>query len=219
MSARPPATPLSKSLRRLGVKDERVEDVLMWRNPVHSGAALGGATAAFAVLRFGQLNLIVATSWALLAVVLGAFAYNKVAGFTGRPPLPVPRFVQEGVSEAQLKGYAEKATALINRVLPIVYRLLRGKEPALTFVTAICLYVVARLAGLFSLLGLAFFLVLFLFSVPKVYELKQAEIDKVVALLQEQISKVLGKVQPILARIPRYSTVAPAAESTSKKEE
>lgn len=50
----------------------------------------------------------------------------------------------------------------------IVHRLATGREPVLTGSVVTVLYIVARLAGLFSLLGLAYTGVLALFTVPKV---------------------------------------------------
>ena len=59
-----------------------MEDLLLWRDPMRSGIALGGATAAFVVLQFARFNAVSATAYLLIILVLGCFFWNNIASFT-----------------------------------------------------------------------------------------------------------------------------------------
>lgn len=205
---------------RLPVKDKRVEDLLLWTNPRNSAIALGVVTAAYAALRFGAANPLLTGAYIGLVLVLGCFLWNNIASFTHRPPVPVPRLLKEGVSEAQAKDYAAKATVHINKGLSFAHRLATGREPVLTGTVAGALYAVARLAALFSLLSLGYGLVLAAFVVPKVYELKKDEIDGALDKARTQITSLNDKYfSKVMAKIPRHTPAKPAESSSERKEE
>jgi hypothetical protein len=69
------------------------------------------------VLQFAKINVIQTSAYLLLAAVLGCWLYNQLAGFTHRPPVPVPRLLKEGITEAQTRAVAEKAAIYINKGL------------------------------------------------------------------------------------------------------
>ncbi|KAL4853081.1 Reticulon-like protein B4 [Chlorella vulgaris] len=213
----PSATP-ARTIR-LPVKDPRLEELLLWRDQKRSALVLGVISAGFGVVQFAKINAIQSAAYLLLAAVLGCFLWNQVAGFTHKPPVPLPRLLKEGVSEAQTKAVAEKATLFINKGLAFVNRLAGGRDPTLTFSVATSLYLVGKLSGLLSILGLAYALVVAAFTLPKVYELKQDEIDAAINKGRTQFTSLYDKhLHKVVSKIPR-STPARPAESSSRKEE
>lgn len=211
------ATPSKVSLP---LKNKQLEELLLWRDVKKSGIALGGATAAFLLLQFAHFNAISSAAYALISLILGCFLWNNIASFTHKPPVPVPRLLREGLSEAEVKGYAEKATVYVNKGLAYTHRLATGKDAALSGVAIAFLYAVAKLSGVFSLIGLAYTVVLAGFSLPKVYELKKEEIDHAVDNARKQLTTVYDKyLHKYASMIPRASSAKPAESSTIKKEE
>lgn len=204
----------------LPVKNKQIEDLLLWRDTSKSGIALGGATAAFLVLQFARFNAVATFAYALISLVLGSFIWNNIAAFTHRPPVPVPRVLREGVSEADIRPYVEKSTLYVNKALAFAHRLATGREAALSGTAIAFLYVVAKVSSLFSLVGLAYTVVLLAFTLPKVYELKKDDIDAAVDQGRKQLTTVYDKyLHKYASRIPRASTAKPAESSTLKKEE
>ncbi|KAI7836748.1 hypothetical protein COHA_009386 [Chlorella ohadii] len=205
---------------RLPVKDPRVQELLLWTNPRNSAIAVGGVTAVYAALQYGSVNPLQTSAYVGLVLVLGCFLWNNIASFTHRPPVPVPRLLKEGVSEGQAKDYAAKATVHVNKGLSFAHRLATGREPVLTGTVAGALYAVGRLAGLLSLLSLAYAAVLAAFVVPKVYELKKDEIDGALDKARAQVTALNDKyLSKVMAKIPRHTPAKPAESSSERKEE
>ncbi|GAB4818885.1 hypothetical protein N2152v2_005931 [Parachlorella kessleri] len=204
----------------LPVKNKQIEDLLLWRDTSKSSIALGAATAAFLVLQYARFNAIATTAYALISLVLGSFIWNNIAAFTHRPPVPVPRVLREGVSEAEVRPYVEKSTLYVNKALAFAHRLATGREAALSGSAIAFLYTVAKVSSLFSLVGLAYTVVLLAFTLPKVYELKKDDIDAAVDQARKQLTTVYDKyLHKYASRIPRASTAKPAESSTFVKKE
>lgn len=197
-----------------------MEELLLWRDPKKSAIALGAATAAFAVLQFAAVNLLQTTAYTLLTLVLGCFIWNNVASFTNKPTVPVPRMLKEGVHATEAKDMAEKATVYANKGLAYANRLATGREPLLTGSVVGVLYVVGKVAGMVSILTLAYLSLLAAFTAPKVYELKKDEIDGLVDKARAQWTIVYDKhLHKIVAKIPRHTPAKPAESSSDRKEE
>lgn len=205
---------------KLPFKNPALEELLLWRDPKKSGAALGASTAAFLFLQFAHINLLQTVAFTLLTLVLGCFLWNNLASFTHRPPVPVPLVLREGIKASDAKDVAEKATVHINKGLAYANRLATGREPVLTGSVVGVLYVVGRLAGAVSIVGLAYSAVLGAFTAPKVYELKKAEIDALVDKARAQWTAVYDKhLHKIVTKIPRHTPAKPAESSSDRKEE
>ncbi|KAL4450106.1 hypothetical protein ABPG77_010775 [Micractinium sp. CCAP 211/92] len=205
---------------KLPFKNPALEELLLWRDPKKSGAALGGATAVFVFLQFAHINLLQTVAYTLLTLVLGCFLWNNLASFTHRPPVPVPLVLREGIKASDAKDVAEKATVQINKGLAYANRLATGREPVLTGSVVGALYVAGRLAGAVSIFGLAYSVVLGAFTAPKVYELKKAEIDALVDKARAQWTAVYDKhLHKIVTKIPRHTPAKPAESSSDRKEE
>lgn len=219
MSGAPPSTPL----RRLGVQSEQLDNLILWTNPKLSGVTLVASTIVFAIARFATINVVATGAYSLLVAVLGAFVYGNVASFFQFPPLPVPRLFKEGVSEAQVKAFAERSTGYLNRGLALTNRLATGREPMLSGLTVGALYLVARASSYLSILGLSYGTLVLLFTGPKVYEMNKDQIDGAIDHMRAQFTAFYDAyLHKWTQKIPRYAPPAAApAESTSndKKDE
>lgn len=58
-----------------------VNDLLLWREPIKTGAVFLAATVLYAVLTFVKYNPIVVLANALLVVIVASFIWNSYAKF------------------------------------------------------------------------------------------------------------------------------------------
>lgn len=191
----------------LPVKDKRIEDVLLWRDPKKSGIVLGGITAVYLLVHSISYNPVVVLANLAQLAVIACFLWNLVAGFLKKPGVPVPDFVKKGVSEAEAKDAAARYSVYVNKALATVERVISGKDVVLTLQIAGALFVVARVASIVSPLTLAYLGVVCLFTLPKLYEMKKDEIDTHITKAKDNYNNVYSKhVDPLVKKIPRAST-------------
>lgn len=191
----------------LPVKDKRIEDILLWRDPKKTGIALAIVTGVYGLIHQISLNPVVMLANMAQVAVIACFLWNLLSGALKQPGVPVPKVVHEGISEADAKDTAARFTVYANRVLAMVERVITGKDFVLTLQVSGALFVVARIASVVSPLTLAYLGVLSLFALPKLYELKKDEIDLHVTRTRDTYHNVYSKhVDPLMKKIPRAST-------------
>lgn len=184
-----------------------VENVLLWRDAKVSGSVFVASTLLYLLLEWSGLSLLTIVSNTLLGLVSIAFLWNNVANFTGKSGVPLPAIVDRGVSDSDLKYFAESFTAVINKGLGFTRRLISGKDIILTVEVAAALYVFGKIGNFFSSLGLLYTLAVLAFTVPKLYELKKDDIDNAVSTAQTHGKKHYSNyVEPYVKKIPRGST-------------
>lgn len=189
----------------LPIQNKQVEDLLLWRDVKLSGAVFGGITLTYFLLSIFKLNTLVLLANSLQVVVVASFLWNTIASVTHRPGVPLPSFLKEGVSEGQVKDLSAKATVLVNKFLAFSYRVLSGKDIVLSLKVAGALFGIARVARYFTLLGLVFTAAVLAFSLPRLYEENQDNIDKVVHKVVSEAKAAFEKyVKPQLEKIPKY---------------
>ena len=136
--------------RRLRFAHARaVEDLLLWRDPKKSGVVFAGISLLYILLEWTGLSLLTIIANSLLVLVSLSFLWNNIASFAGRygtwqgqhcsigtkcrfhllnaprrsrPGVPVPETFRSGVSERQVKSYAEFATIYLNKALGMLQR-------------------------------------------------------------------------------------------------
>lgn len=77
--AAPPPLEDPEGCSELAATAPAQEELLLWRDPKKSGAALGASTAAFLFLQFAHINLLQTVAFTLLTLVLGCFLWNNLA--------------------------------------------------------------------------------------------------------------------------------------------
>ncbi|CAL5223458.1 g5977 [Coccomyxa viridis] len=191
----------------LNTGNDDVEKILLWRDPVKSGIVLGGATLAYLLLEWSHFSLLSIVANTLLIAVSVAFLWNNIASFTGRQGVPVPAVVRHGISDNQMKSGAEKITGAINKLLAFSNRVFTGKEVVLSAQVAGVLFLIGKVGGWFTSLGLLYTLIVLAFTLPKAYELKKDEVDRFARQAQHHTKHNYSKyVEPYVNKIPRAST-------------
>ena len=137
-----------------------------------------------------------------------------------RPPPALPRVITEGLAEAEVRSYADRATPVLNRGLRLAHRALGGQEPGFSALVVFIFFVAGRVAARLSLLGMAYLPVLAAFTLPKVYELRKDEIDRGLDAGRAKVTAVHDKnLASVLAKIPRARGASPAESSSTRKQE
>lgn len=171
--------------------DPRTKALVMWQDPKKTGAMFGGSTLIYYFLEQSGYTAISLVSNLLLLAVIGSFLWSSASRFMNKPSLSL--HVPE-IDEQTARTLAEHFQTGFNKAGLYSNRVLSGTEPILTLKTAGVLYVVSRFGGWFHFWTLCYMVVFCVFTVPKVYEMKQTEIDQLLA----KASKQLGAYSDVL---------------------
>ncbi|KAK3279151.1 hypothetical protein CYMTET_12952 [Cymbomonas tetramitiformis] len=195
-------------LAKYGIKDPKVQDLLMWADPKKSGMTLGGATVAYFFLEKSGYTMLSLLSNALLIIVVACFLWSNLAGIIGRPPPPIPKIE---LKEADVRSVTDLAVAHFNKASAFVYQVLTGSDMMLSVKVGGGLWLAGKLGGLFHFFTMIYMAVLVAFTVPKVYQLKQKEIDELLAIAMVHVKKYYAVIEAnVLSKLPK---------SAPKKEE
>lgn len=126
------------------------------------------------------------------------WAWNFAAPYLKRHGPPVPAFFRDGVTSKELDQVAEPALKIINPFLGVVGRLISGQDAKLTVAVSVGAFVAFRLFRYISLFTLSYLVVLVAFTLPKVYELKKADIDKVLNVVVSKTKELYAEVEKVV---------------------
>jgi len=190
----------------LGLKDPAVVDLVMWKDVKKSGAILGGATAIYALFELSGLTLIELWATAALIVTLTCTVWSMVAGYLGKDGIPLPSFMTSGINEEVVRKNIEKALPLVNKWIAFKVKILKCENIGMNLKIAAALYVTAKVGHYFSVLTLLYLGVVLFMTVPKIYDAKHEEIDKVLDQAMTKVKELQGmaeeKLKPILEKLP-----------------
>lgn len=180
---------------------KQANHIIYWQNPIQSGIVFS-VLLAF-VVTFMFLSSLAAVSFWLLAslIVVGLYKlYNYVlATFLGR----VQDDVFDSIFASDLNISERQAQALANSIRANGTTLLRQARSLFLWnnltnstlfglVLFLCFYIGLSMNALtFVLVGL-----IFLFTVPKIYHVYQAPIDRLAQQILDQINQISAKVSP-----------------------
>eukprot|EP00889_Picochlorum_renovo_P003404 jgi/Picre1/30434/NNA_005798.t1 len=181
---------------KLPVKDQQLEDLLLWRDVKKTGIVFGAVTALF-VLLFWAKNSFLSVAALLMSLTVGVMlVWSIIGGFIHRPHhrcLPL-----------WLKGFQRQRSGLWLR---------RQHHIA-------GLFFLSKVLATVSLLGLAYACVVLAFAVPKVYEMYHAQIDNVIDIARQKVTFIHDAyLSKLLKMIPSAQTVTPAESSSARKED
>lgn len=176
-----------------------------------------GLTAIYLYLQFGVYNGISLLTTLVSVLIFTMVLWNIAASAMKRPPPPLPRILSQGIPEAQLRAYADRAAPYLNKGLSFMYRVLNGRDPMTSILIASSIYLGGKVAASVSLLTLAYLPILVLFTVPKIYEMKKDEIDRVYDSARTHATAFYDKyLAAIIEKIPRARGASPAQSSTTR---
>lgn len=190
-----------------------VYDLVMWTDPIKSGAVFGATTVAYILLEHSSYTLLSILSYLLLSLVIALFVYSNLASFLNRPQLTMLSEENLKLSDDAVKASSEKIATAINKALGMVQRLASGQDVMLSLKVGGILYLAGKIGNAVRLLTLLYVAFLLAFTLPKAYRMYDKQLDEVLKIIKEQISKLVALVNDkVLSKIPK-------AKPVEKKEE
>lgn len=182
-----------------------VEDLLLWRNPRNSAILFGLATLAYVGLAyFDVVSFFSLFGYVLSIAATATFLWAQIGNFVSRSGPPVPTILTKGVTEEEARQYAVSMLPAVNRVLGTLGVIVSGKDLRLSSLVIGGSYAAARVFSVISPLTLSYLVVLLAFTLPKAYESKQDDVDKVAREVRLRLKEAYDKVNDaVLSKIPK----------------
>jgi len=187
---------------------KQVNNLIYWQNPIQSGIVFGVLLSI--IITFMCLSSLAAISFWLLAslIVVGLYKlYNYVmATFAGRVQEDIFDSIFSSdvhISEQQAKALANSIRANGTTILRQARCLFLWNNLTNSIIFGLVLFVFFYI-GL-SMNALTFVLVglIFLFTVPKIYQVYQVPIDNIAKQIGDQINQLISKVTAKLPTKPK----------------
>lgn len=186
---------------------QAVEDLLLWRDIPKSAGVLAIFTVVYFLLEISSTPLLTWISNLGVVAILGTAIWGAVGramNITG-PSDHLPSLVRTGIDEAGARAIAEKARQHVNLALAKVGLLLGGTDLTMSIKALAVLWVVGWVGRIISPVGLLFLVIVLLFSLPKLYEMRKDDVDRVAGMAVQNAGKhyevARAKVNEAVARL------------------
>lgn len=205
--SRLPACLLEDATPTMSTTMSQTIDLVYYKDAKASGLTIGAGLAFFfavGVLCWSSLGTV--CMLVSLHLITRLVYYNTVGE---RPTAPEVWF-----SEAEIQEHLTSLTARANALAQTAFALSCCKDNALTLQWAGGLLLLSLLCRVLGTTGLFFLLFVAAFSLPKVYELKQPEVDAAYAAARV---KVLEVYKTGMSKVPSIPKAADLKEKESEK--
>eukprot|EP00877_Chromochloris_zofingiensis_P010913 jgi/Chrzof1/6075/Cz17g08010.t1 len=132
------------------------------------------------------------------------------------PADALPTIFKTGIDDATARNLADKARVFLNDCLALLARILSGTDVALSVRTAAILWVVGYVGRFITPVGMLYTVVVLLFTLPKLYEMRKDDVDRGVELARQNLATnyetVKGKVNEAVARFTPRKGARPVKE-------
>ncbi|GLC33413.1 hypothetical protein PLESTB_000072900 [Pleodorina starrii] len=182
---------------------KNVESLVLWRNPKESGIAFGSATAAFLAYVLNPFPASTVICYAVAIASLATFLWAQMGNFVSKGGPPVPAVLARGLSQDEAHKVVDAALPAVNKAIATIGVLASGKDLKLSLLVVAASYSAARVFAVIGPITLVYLVVLVAFTTPKLYELKQEEIDKVLAAAKNKFDELTTKFSEIVSKIPK----------------
>jgi polyhydroxyalkanoate synthesis regulator phasin len=183
-------------------------NLIYWRNPIQSGIVFGVSLSV--IITFMFLSSLAAISFWLLAflIVVGLYKlYNYVmATFVGRVQDDIFDTIfppDVNVSERQAQALANYIRANGTSLLKQSRNLFLWNNLTNSIIFGLVLFVFFYIGLSMNALTFALVGLIFLFTVPKIYQVYQVPIDRTAKKVLDQINQLLAKVTSKLPNKPK----------------
>jgi len=210
---------------KLPAQLQAVEDLLLWRDVPKSASVLGAATVLYFLLEWSGVPLLTwLSNLALIAIAsttiwaVGA----RVAAVDG-PAAHLPAVFRTGIDESTARSAAERLRGILNHGLVKAGAILGGNDLVAALKCFGALWIIGAVGRVITPIGLLYTMVLGLFTLPKIYEMRKDEIDSAVGTgreaLQKQYNTAQAKAKELYQRLTPQKGARPAASHTNPHDE
>lgn len=191
-----------------------VSDLLLWRDPKKSGVVFVVLMAIFALPTNNMIFQLVGyqkgppplcSLFLVLALAVTILnVWSLASKSTGKLPPPLPNVLHEGVTETEAKDFVTASLKYINPVLEIAGKAAGGQDPAFAAKVGAGLLLAAWVLSFMSLSLLTTIVVLAAFTLPKLYEMRRDDADRLGGVAQNKFKELYAKVdEAIFKKIPK----------------
>lgn len=184
--------------------DPRVVDLIYWRDVKKTGVVFGTMlTVLLSLAIFSLVSVVAYLSLALLTVCFSFVVYKKIMGAVQKSgdahPFKCVLDMDITLKEEKLKTVIDTLLKNINKTSHELRRLFLIEDLVDSVKFGILLWVATYVGSMFNGITLVIIAVILLFTVPKVYETYQVQIDQQVDLLKGHLNNVISMIQ---AKVP-----------------
>ncbi|XP_068669152.1 reticulon-like protein B12 [Aristolochia californica] len=178
-----------------------VADVILWRKSNVTVGILVATLAAWVVFEKSGYTLLSLVSNVLLLLFIILFLWAKAAATLGRPapPLPYLQLSEDFVNEA-----AAFVRSRVNTLLAVSHDISLGKDPVLFVKVAAWLWLVSSVGDWADFLTLGYTSLVFILTVPALYEKYEDLIDKYAVMTLEKLRRLYARLDVFLSKIHNW---------------
>jgi len=179
--------------------DPRVVELIYWRDVKKTGVVFGTMLAVMLSLAiFSLVSVLAYLSLALLTVSFSFVVYKKIMGAvqksTDGHPFKCVLDMDLALKEDKLKSVIQALLANLNKTVSELRRLFFIEDMVDSIKFGLLLWVSTYLGCCLNGITLVILAVISLFTLPKVYETYQVQIDNYVGLARAQVNNVMTTV-------------------------
>ncbi|XP_078592765.1 reticulon-1-A-like isoform X2 [Branchiostoma floridae x Branchiostoma japonicum] len=178
----------------------RVLDLVYWKDPKVTGGVFGGLLVLLLSLTFySVLSVVAYLILALLTVTISFRVYKNVLNAVQKSTdgHPFKEWLDQdiNISTDTLNKYSDKVLSRVNKITNDVRRLVLVEDLVDSVKFAVLMWLLTYVGAWFNGMTLMILALVGAFTLPKVYELYQPQIDQYVGMAKEQIDGVVSKVK------------------------
>ncbi|XP_019636622.1 PREDICTED: reticulon-1-A-like isoform X4 [Branchiostoma belcheri] len=177
-----------------------VLDLVYWKDPKVTGGVFGGLLVLLLSLTFySVLSVVAYLILALLTVTISFRVYKNVLNAVQKSNdgHPFKEWLDQdiNISTDTLNKYSDKVLSRVNCITNDVRRLILVEDLVDSVKFAVLMWLLTYVGAWFNGMTLMILALVGAFTLPKVYELYQPQIDQYVGMAKEQIDGVVSKVK------------------------
>eukprot|EP01023_Acetabularia_acetabulum_P029853 TRINITY_DN28127_c0_g1_i1.p1 TRINITY_DN28127_c0_g1~~TRINITY_DN28127_c0_g1_i1.p1 ORF type:complete len:270 (-),score=24.74 TRINITY_DN28127_c0_g1_i1:188-958(-) len=192
------------------IKDRRVHDLFLWRKPYRSAFILGTCTILYFIIELSGWPMYTMISYALIVCIAASFLWSNAAAKVENSIKPenfLPPFVKNGITRKDVEKFMDTYMDKINSGLHALHVIVNGSSPLLSIKCIGALMSYGYATSFISPVSSAYFTLLALFTLPKLYERNREECDRVIAEIKTKLKDVYQQFDNIvLEKIPKASS-------------
>ncbi|XP_066280598.1 reticulon-1-A-like isoform X2 [Branchiostoma lanceolatum] len=178
----------------------RVLDLVYWKDPKVTGGVFGGLLVLLLSLTFySVLSVVAYLILALLTVTISFRVYKNVLNAVQKSTdgHPFKQWLDEdiNISTDTLNKYSDKVLSRVNKITNDVRRLVLVEDLVDSVKFAVLMWLLTYVGAWFNGMTLMILALVGAFTLPKVYELYQPQIDQYVGMAKKQIDGVVSKIK------------------------
>jgi len=187
--------------------------LVLWEDAKKTGVVVSSVTVAYYFMEHSGSTLIALLSKLLMFATIASYIFTHATKLLKWDAVRDKMLKIPELDEATARKIGDFIQKKANVTSRFGNQLLSGTDMMLSLKTCAALYVVGTIAGLIPMLTLVYVAFVLLFTVPKGYQLKKPEVDKLLATAEKHLGAYKDVVMDNVAKV--IPAAKPAAGGAS----